>query len=228
MDLENKDTKKEKYKIDCFHISNLIYAYRRTNSDDLINEARTILIKHSKNSIYRYLAVLGPYGYTYETLFGIWKHYVVHFLNEIEFPIENIISYFKGFISHLFYRIIETEGRSRRESNYSTESIDSMIELEDNRQVRLDQIIPSNEDIPKRFSVQEIIEDYINNDENKVLDVSEKILLNLKIDGESFIDMSRETGFSYKQVVYLYNRALQKLKAVLIGIPKTLQNSIIF
>ena len=103
-----------------------------------------------------------------------------------------------------------------------------MIELEDNKQVRLDQIIPSNEDIPQWFSVQEIIEDYINNDENKVLDVSEKILLNLKIDGESFIDMSRETGFSYKQVVYLYNRALQKLKAVLIGIPKTLQNSIIF
>lgn len=218
----------EKYELDTFYIRNLIEAYRIYKSEKLIDEARSILINHSKTTLYKYLAVLGPYGYTYESLLGIWKHYVVNFLNEVEFPVDNLLCYFKGFISHLFYRIIETEGRNRRESNYSTESIDQPIEIEQSKTFKLDQVIPSDENIPRWFSMQELLEDYIFDTDSDILDASEKTLISLKMDGNSFIEISKETGFSYKQIVYIYNRAITKLKTVLMGTPKTLQNSIIF
>lgn len=200
--------------------------YRIEGSNELIREARDLLFYVSKPTLYKYAGILAPYGYKYGNLLNVRNHYVVKFLNEVEFPVDNIIWYFVGFINHQLYRIINQESANKRLANYSTLSFEQCLEGEDN--YSLYDKVQSGENIQQWYSGQDILNNFIKNDENHLLSAPEKEIMDLKIEGNTFCEISEEIGISYKQVVYIYKKAVKKLKQLMIPAENKLQNSLIF
>ena len=201
---------------------------RRRGEDDVLDRVADILIMKSKTVIYKYAAVLKPYGYHYKNLYSLWRHYVAEFLDEVEFPIDDIFSYFNGYVSHRFYRIVELEGRNKRVSNCYAESLEEVIYDFGSSCVRLGDCLPSDENIQTWCSATELIDRYIKDLDSDFLSSNEKEILDQKLEGSTFKEISESYGLSYKQVVYIYNKGIEKLRSLVNIFPKSLQNSTIF
>lgn len=204
----------------------MIEAHRR-GEQDIVDQIVTILISYSKTALYKYTAVLKPYGYKYKELLSIWRHYVVEFIEEIEFPVDNIFSYFLGYINHRLYRIIDHEGRYKRNTNAYSDSYDECV-LGYDHYVKKSEYIASDECITQWYSGNEILEGYIRNKESKILTNHEKEIIDLKLEGNSFGEISDWIGLSYRQVRQIYLNGIEKLKQFLLYHSKTLQNLNIF
>lgn len=214
------------YEEECFYLRNIIEEYRRTHDTSLAIEVRDLLKPYSKTAIYKYLAVLGPFGYNYKSLLDIWYHYVFEFMNDIEFPCD-IIRYFVGYLKHRFYRILEKETRRKRESNQHCESLETILELQ-NQTYRYFDTLDSKENIPDRYNGQEIYDKFIDNENSDYLSIKEKKIVNLKCEGNTFYEISNLFGITYRQVVHIYNKAIDKMREIMFGFPNSLQNSSIF
>ena len=183
---------------------------------------RDLLKKYSKAAVYRYLAVLGPFGYNYRSLMDIWDHYVFEFVNDIEFPCD-VIRYFVGYLKHRFYRILEKENRIKRESNQFCESLETLLETQ-NKIYRYYECLDSHENIPQWYNGKEILDKFVRNKDNDYLTKNEKKIVNLKCEGNTFFEISDRYGITYRQVVHIYNKAIEKIKNVILRPLNLLQN----
>lgn len=206
-----------------FQVRNTVDAIRRGDDDIDLTLIKELLFRTSKPVIYTYLGVLRSYGYTYDSIVNLWTHYFINFLYEVEFPIENVTAYYLSYIKHSFNKVINRESTEKRGTNFNPESMDSDIDNVDGPLRKMDRII-SQEDIPQWYSGSEIITEYIRNTANQYLSDSEKEIVDQKIYGNSFSEISCNLGISYKQVHYMYESAIKKLRILLTGVQKSLQN----
>lgn len=209
-----------------FLISTHINAYRRGNKE-VLQKIREFLADCSKKALYKYLAVLKPYGYSYQDIIILWNHYVAEFTLDAELPAENLFSYFNGFLSHRLYKIVESESKYKRLSNFNTDSHEDYA-YHENVASRKPCSYVSDEDIPARYSGEEIINTFIRSSTSNLLSNYEKEVIDLKLVGHTYSEISELMGLSYKQTTYVYNKGMDKLKTFVLFGSNSPQNSTIF
>lgn len=194
-----------------FLLHSLIEAHRREERQ-AYEEILFTLKKYSKNSIYRYHAVLKPFGYELTDLRLMYDNYLLEFLQDIEFPISNIVTYFIGYISHKFYKIIERENVGKRRANNSYNSINAHYILNEVAESYID-TIQSEENISEWFNLDEVIKTYLSDESNSILNREEKDVLIGKLEGKSINEISEEWQIPYKVIYNYFTQAKNKLIA---------------
>jgi DNA-directed RNA polymerase specialized sigma24 family protein len=209
-----------------FLLKNLIQAFRR-GERGVISEIANILNNYSKTVMHTYAAVLKPYGYQFKEIESLWYHYVIEFCDEVEFPVSNVFSYFVGYLKHRLYKIVQNEAEKERTIAHGVESFDSTYDAEWDT-VRKLSYIACEENIARWYSGKEILDEYIRNNDSNLLSKHEKDVIDMRLEGSSYTEISSLMGLSYKQVIHIYKKGIEKLRSYLLIAPKTLQNATIF
>ena len=193
------------YKIRC-----LIDSYRRGEQSSYYLLEK-IFYKVAKSLLFKYHSVLERYGYEFETIENLFTHYLLEFLFDFENPVMNIESYFRGYISHKFYRIIERESRCKRSGNNIYNKVESVVKT-NYADLNYVENISDNEFVVDWVNCIEIYERFLLDENEKLLNSIEKKIVMKKVEGETFFDISKLFNISYKQVTYIFSKALEKLK----------------
>lgn len=212
-------------------IKKFISNYKINNTEEIIDypkyldairrkdkDAFEFLLEHlkkkTKSIVYKYYAILKPYGVSIDNLYEHHMYFTMEFLSNFENTVENFIAYYKGYLKHKFYALLEKETTEKNKLNAYADSFEREIRS-DNSGSTLYDVVSCNESITQWYNGKEILDRYIYNNKDKTLSFVEKKIIHQRLIGNSFKEIAEENNISYKVCITIYQKAIDTLKNIL-------------